>query len=84
MSSLEQVRTVLTSVLCLGERGASLLPETRLLGSLPELDSMAVINLITSLEDQFGIVVRDDEISAEAFETLSNLARFIEQKMLLS
>jgi acyl carrier protein len=84
MSSLEQVRGVLTSVLCLGERGAALTAETRLLGNLPELDSMAVVNLITSLEEQFGIIVDDDEISAEAFETLSNLARFVEQKMLRS
>jgi len=84
MSSLEEIKAVLANVLCLGQRGASLLPETRLLGSIPELDSMAVIHLITALEDRFGIIVHDDEISAEAFDTVSNLARFVEHKMLTS
>jgi acyl carrier protein len=41
---------------------------------------MAVVNLITALEDQFGITVDDDEISASTFETLGSLTAFVEQK----
>ena len=42
---------------------------------------MAVVNIITALEEHFGIAVDDDEISAEAFETLGSLTRFVEQKL---
>jgi acyl carrier protein len=52
-----------------------------LLGAIPELDSMAVVTLITALEEHFGITVADDEIGASTFETLDSLAQFIERKL---
>lgn len=78
---LQQVKSILADVLSLGAAADALTPESPLLGSIPELDSMAVVNLITALEDQFGIVVDDDEISASTFETLGSLTAFVEQKM---
>jgi len=55
--------------------------QTRLLGDLPELDSMAVLTVITGLEDHFGIVIEDDEISAETFETVGNLIALVSDKL---
>jgi acyl carrier protein len=81
MQTIEEVKQILTLSLSLGARGSELRPETMLLGNLPELDSMGVVNVITGLEDQFGIVVEDDEISASTFETLGSLAAFIDQKL---
>jgi acyl carrier protein len=52
-----------------------------LLGALPELDSMAVVHVLTAIEEHFGIVISDDEISAEAFSTLGALAEFVESKL---
>jgi acyl carrier protein len=52
-----------------------------LLGALPELDSMAVANLITALEEHFDIAVEDDEISGSTFETLGSLTSFVERKL---
>ena len=80
MQHLEEVKNILSDVLSLGERKNSLKEDSILLGSLPELDSMAVVNVITALEEHFGITVDDDEISASTFETLGSLARFVEQK----
>jgi acyl carrier protein len=81
MEHLEEVREILSQVLGLGERSHSLHADSTLLGSLPELDSMAVVSVITALEEHFGIVVDDDEISASSFETLGSLARFVEEKL---
>lgn len=81
MSMLEQVTAVLRDSLQLGERSRSFTPATRLLGALPELDSMAVINVVTALEQHFGFTVADDEISADTFETLGSLTAFVEQKL---
>ena len=52
-----------------------------LLGAVPELDSIAVVNLITALEEQFDITIADDEIGASNFETLGSLTHFIERKL---
>jgi acyl carrier protein len=81
MKHLDEVRNILADVMSLGDRKASLNEESVLLGDIPELDSMAVVNIITALEEHFGIAVNDDEISAEAFETLGSLTRFVEQKL---
>lgn len=81
MQHLEEVKNILSDVLSLGERRDSLNEDSILLGNLPELDSMAVVNVITALEEHFGITVDDDEISASTFETLGSLTRFVEQKL---
>jgi acyl carrier protein len=81
MKTFEQVRSLVTARLQLGERGLTLAPDSPLLGALPELDSQAVIYLIISLEEQFGFVVADDEMSADTFATLGSLAAFVEMKL---
>jgi acyl carrier protein len=81
MQYLERIRDILSDTLSLGERKNSLNADSPLLGSIPELDSMAVVNVLTALEEYFGITVDDDEISATTFETLGSLTRFVEQKI---
>ncbi|SCY15564.1 acyl carrier protein [Nitrosospira sp. Nl5] len=81
MEHLEEVKNILSDVLSLREQKDSLKEDSTLLGNIPELDSMAVVNVITALEDHFGITVDDDEISARTFETLGSLTRFVEQKL---
>lgn len=81
MQYLKEVTNILADVLSLGERKNSLKADSVLLGNIPELDSMAVVNVITALEDHFGITVDDDEISAQTFETVGTLTDFVEQKL---
>jgi acyl carrier protein len=69
------------NALQLGARGQALEASTPLLGAIPELDSMAVANVITALEEHFGISVADDEIGAATFATLGSLSAFVEQKI---
>lgn len=80
MSVTEQVRRILAETLQLGETAGVIDDSTLLLGNLPELDSMAVVNLVTAIEDHFGIVIEDDEISAETFETFGSLRDFVAEK----
>ncbi len=65
----------------LGAKASSLGPESRLLGSLPEFDSMAVVGVLTMIEEEFGITIEDDEVSAEIFETVGTLADFVTAKV---
>lgn len=81
MRVFDDVKNILSDTLNLGERKNSLNAGFILLGNIPELDSMAVINVITAIEEHFCIVVNDDEITAETFETLGSLAAFVERKL---
>lgn len=77
----EEVVAILGEVLQLGDRAQNLRADTALVGSLPEFDSMAVVAVITGLEDHFGMVIEDDEISAETFATVGSLVAFVQAKV---
>jgi acyl carrier protein len=77
----DDIRSVLADTLQLGARAQALNSDSGLLGSLPELDSMAVVAVITALEERFGIVVDDDEITADTFATLGTLTAFVTEKV---
>ena len=78
---LDDIRQILGDSLQIGDRRDSLNAESVLLGNLPELDSLAVVNLITALEDHYGFYIDDDEVSAETFATLGTLTSFVERKV---
>jgi acyl carrier protein len=78
---LDDVKMVVGSALQLGDRVREMDAGAPLLGAVPELDSIAVVNLITALEEHFGITVTDDEIGASTFETLGSLTSFIERTL---
>lgn len=59
----------------------SLNDHSELLGAIPELDSMAVLGVLTQIQDDFGVQIDDDEISADIFTTFGDLKRFVEAKL---
>lgn len=77
MNIQASVLNVLDEVLSLGGRAASFDRGTPLLGAIPELDSMAVVTLITRLEEDFGITIDDDDIDGSTFETVGSLVDFV-------
>jgi acyl carrier protein len=80
MDTLEKVRAILRDTLQLGSRADALKRDSRLLGEIPEFDSMAVVSVLTMVEEEFDIAVADDEVSADVFETLGTLTDFIAAK----
>ena len=81
MSTEQQVLSILDEVLSLGGRSATFTRQTALLGAVPELDSMAVVSLITGLEEQLGIMVHDDEIDGATFASVGSLVDFVDAKL---
>jgi acyl carrier protein len=76
------LRALLADVLGLGEaRAAALTDDSGLFGELPEFDSMAVATVLTEMEDRLNIVIDDDEIDGEIFETYGNLLAFSQAKV---
>ena len=81
MDVTQEVLRVLDEVLSLNGRSGTFTRDTPLLGAIPELDSMAVVTLITALEDQFGLVVDDDDIDGSTFATVGSLVDFVGGKL---
>jgi acyl carrier protein len=81
MNHVDRVRDILRDALQLGSRADALTVHSPLMGAIPEFDSMAVVSVVAMLEDEYGIVVHDDELSGEVFETLGSLANFVSSKV---
>lgn len=81
MDLSKEVRQMLDEVLSLGGRSASFTKDTHLLGAIPELDSMAVVALITACEERFGIVIDDDEVDGSNFATVGSFSDFVAGKL---
>jgi acyl carrier protein len=78
---IADVKAVVVATLGVEDRADMLDATTPLLGSLPELDSMAVLELVFELEQRFGIEFEGEDVTAEVFETLGTLAAFVEGKL---
>ena len=81
METLAKVKLILRDTLNLGDRADKLTPDTPLLGGLPEFDSMAVVSVVTMIEDELGISIDDDELSADIFATVGSLVKFVSEKI---
>ena len=81
MDVFREVTRLLDDVLSLNGRAAAFTAETPLLGAIPELDSMAVVALITGVEERFGVATEDDEIDGATFATVGSLVAFVTSKL---
>lgn len=81
MNTEQTVIKILRSVLNLDAARHRLDSSSALLGSVAELDSMAVVSILTALEEQFGIVVDDDEVDGRTFASVGSLVGFVQGKL---
>ena len=81
MNTEDEVIKTLRSVLALGPASAALRSDSPLLGHVAELDSMAVVSILTALEDKFGFIVDDDEIDGRTFASVASLTAFVQSKL---
>lgn len=79
-TTLTDLVDVVVTVLSIEERRDSLSAQTELLGGIPELDSLALLELVVVIEERFGIAIDDSEFTGEVFETLGSLAAFVAAK----
>ena len=81
MQVTQEVIRLLDEVLSLDGRSSTFTLETPLLGAIPELDSMAVVSLITGLENHFGLVVDDDDMDGSTFATVGSLVDYVNSQL---
>ena len=79
-STLNEVKSLIGETLGIADRLDSMDASTRLLGSLPELDSMAVAELLAAIEQRFDFEVDSADITTDIFDTVGTLAAYVEAK----
>jgi acyl carrier protein len=79
-TSMEAVKGVLIETLGIEHEADAIGADTQLFASLPELDSMAVLQLVLELEERFGIAIEGEDVTAEVFETLASLTEFVDSR----
>ena len=52
-----------------------------LLGNIPEFDSMAIVSIITAIEEEYQFQVDDDDLTAEVFESIASLVAFVKERV---
>jgi acyl carrier protein len=77
--TFDRVKVVIVKSLGIQDRAHTLEASTELFGSLPELDSMAVVTLAVNLEREFDFEIDDEDFTGDVFETIGTLAEFVEQ-----
>jgi acyl carrier protein len=75
----EQVRQFILKEFLPGESPANLTDDTPLRTS-GVLDSMATLQVVTFVEEHFGIEVEAHEAGVENFDSLNSIAAFVTQK----
>jgi acyl carrier protein len=77
---IDAVKAVVVDTLGVEDRADTIDASTPLFGALPELDSMAVLELVLELEQRFEIEIDGEDVTADVFETLASLAAFVDEK----
>lgn len=73
MTVLESVLRIIDSELNLKGKALNFTEDTKLRGSLPQLDSMAIVSVITTLEEQLGFEFPEDQLDGAIFESVGSL-----------
>jgi acyl carrier protein len=79
-SLVDEVKEVIVQALKIDGRIRDLDTSTLLFGSMPELDSMSVVELAVALEKRFGFEIDDAAFTAEIFDTVGSLAEYVRRR----
>ena len=77
----DEILKILRSSLDLGPGGTRLQADSALMGSVAELDSMAVVSILTAIEEKFGIAIDDDEVDGRTVASVPSLIQFVRSKL---
>ena len=79
MASTQEMIALLNDVLSFDAATSPLTADSLLMGEIPEFDSMTVVSVLESIEQQYQLTIADEDISAEAFESVQSLTDFVSE-----
>ncbi len=75
------IKKIIVENLELDVKVGRITPETPLIDGGLNMDSIAVLELISLVEEEFGITVRDEDMSVELLGTVGSLAAYIRKQL---
>jgi acyl carrier protein len=55
--------------------------DTEIVGNYPQFNSLTIVGVIGSIEEELDCVIDDEEINTDIFATIRDLAAFIQSRM---
>ncbi len=80
MDLKKTVRTFIESDLAGAEFNGNIRDDESLL-ELAILDSLAILTLLSFMDEQFGVLPTEEELLAENFETINKIEKYIKSKL---
>lgn len=77
-NTIEQLRHIIAEQLDANIQLSEIDPDVSLLEDGLGLDSIAIVELVTLIEENFAIQFGEDDLNMEAFATVRTLSQFIE------
>lgn len=74
-----EIKQLLIETLSLDITPEEMADDALLLGDIPEFDSMAIVSIITALEENYHFTSADDELTAEVFESVETVVAFVSE-----
>ncbi|MFT6734129.1 MAG: acyl carrier protein [Polaribacter sp.] len=76
----DQIKALIIEKVLVGVDPSEISNDSELVAELG-LDSIQIIGLIGGLEEEFDIVLEDDDLDFELFSTINNLAKLVKGKL---
>jgi acyl carrier protein len=76
-----RIKRIIVEKLELGTKTKQLTSETPLIDGGLNMDSINVLELISLIEEEFGIVVRDEDMNIELLGNIGSLAAYVRTQM---
>ena len=76
----DQIKALIVEKVLVGVDPAEISNDSELVAELG-LDSIQIIGLIGGLEEEFDIVLEDDDLDFELFSTINNSAKLVKGKL---
>ena len=76
-----RIKKIIVENLELGTKTKQVTYETPLIDGGLNMDSINVLELISLIEEEFGITVRDEDMSVELLGTIASLAAYVRKRL---
>ena len=76
-----KITSIITEKILSGGSERKIDAKTPLLSSGLSLDSVAVLELLMEIENEFGVEFKDSDLSVELFKSVGALAEAVQEKM---
>ena len=80
-SVTEKLRDIISRQLDVGIPLDAVTPDVPLMEEGLGLDSIAIVELVTLIEENFGVDLNEDDLEMEGFETLTTLTALVQGKL---